>query len=141
MPTCNICTLKKRKAYILCAVCDATEKRICLHCWSSLLHMCPATNNCTRIHLTCPYCKIEIKNKGPLIQSEYYLKQCLSLTKHQLKRVLYDRELATNYIAKIEHEEILHHRKTKRLAARLRNDRTRLQNGVLVSYAEESMSD
>ena len=62
------------------------------------------------------------------------MKQCLAITRHQLKRVAYDRTLAMNHISKIERAELRFEKIRSELTASLRNDRTRVEE-------EESESD
>ena len=83
MPACALCTVKKKKAVVLCENCTDKPK-ICLQCWCSMLFMCPIERSCTKLHLLCPYCKNVIENIDRLKKSSYYAEQSIKLLTHQL---------------------------------------------------------
>ena len=97
---CAICAEPKRctRLHLICKTCKSDEQRdkhTCLTCWSKLLTTCNQ-HRCIALHMTCPFCQIQIPfkvlEKSALWKSNAFYKTAYELQRQKLNDTMTDRE-------------------------------------------------
>ena len=94
---CAICyePKKPKRLHMICGVCNATDKKSCLECWSKLLFNCDDLA-CVALHLKCPWCRLPLQQvelkASALYGSNAYNRAAAKLRYDHLSDLVLERE-------------------------------------------------